>query len=150
MTPPLAKSPAANAPSLMPHEIAFRFVAFAGVATAMNILAQEVVIRGLPSLHVMASILAGTAAGFVVKYLLDKWWVFYDDHGTAVEEARKVTIYALCSVLTTAIFWVVEIAFWKIWGTSFAKYTGAVIGLAIGYTAKYFLDLRYVFTGPRS
>jgi hypothetical protein len=39
-----------------------------------------------------------------------------------------------------------EVAFWAVWGTSLAKYTGAVLGLAIGYAAKYALDRQFVFT----
>lgn len=130
-----------------PH-IGFRFVAFAGIATLVNLAAQEVCVRAIPAAPLMISILAGTAAGFLVKYVLDKWYVFYDAYSSAREEARKVTIYALLSVFTTCIFWAVELAAWMIWGTSFAKYSGAVVGLAIGYTVKYFLDLRYVFKRP--
>jgi putative flippase GtrA len=126
-------------------QIAVRFVGFAGLATAVNLAVQEIAVQALPAAPLMMSIIAGTAAGFAVKYLLDKWYVFYDVNGGALEEARKVTVYAVCSVLTTAIFWVIELGCWKIWGTAFAKYTGAVIGLGIGYAIKYLLDLRFVF-----
>lgn len=132
----------ANLPA---HHIGIRFVGFAGIATLVNLAAQELSIRILPAAPLMISILAGTALGFFVKYLLDKWYVFYDANGSAIEEARKITIYAVCSVLTTLIFWAVELGCWKIWGTSFAKYSGAIAGLAIGYATKYLLDLKFVF-----
>jgi putative flippase GtrA len=48
-------------------------------------------------------------------------------------------------VVTTAIFWVAETAFWLTWGTDLAREAGAVIGLSIGYVTKYLLDRRYVF-----
>jgi putative flippase GtrA len=139
-----------TAMKLPAHQIGLRFVGFAGVATLVNLAAQEACVRAVPAAPLMISILAGTAAGFFVKYVLDKWYVFYDAYGSATDEARKITIYAVCSVLTTLIFWAFEMGCWKIWGTSFAKYSGAVAGLAIGYAIKYYLDLRYVFrqNGP--
>ena len=48
-------------------------------------------------------------------------------------------------MLTTLGFWGFEVAFWTIWGTDFAKYTGAVLGLAVGYVAKFALDRSFVF-----
>lgn len=144
--PAAAASASTSAAKLPAHHIGLRFVGFAGVATLVNLAAQEMSVRAAPGAPLMVSILAGTAAGFLVKYLLDKWYVFYDANGSAFEEARKVTVYAVCSVLTTGIFWVVEFGCWKLWGTAFAKYTGAVAGLAIGYAVKYLLDLRFVFT----
>src|SRR3712207_7623660 len=62
-----------------------------------------------------------------VKYVLDKYWIFYDDYSTPQREARKVLLYGVLSVLTTCIFWGFEVAFWRIWGTDFAKYSGAVL-----------------------
>ncbi len=56
-------------------------------------------------------------------------------------------LYGAFSVLTTMIFWGFELAAWRIWQTNTAKYAGAVLGLAIGYAAKYALDRRYVFRG---
>jgi putative flippase GtrA len=122
--------------------ILVRYVLFAAAATAVNLAAQEMVIRLAP---LAVSILAGTAAGFAVKYILDKKWIFYDAYSGHRDEARKVTLYALFSVVTTLIFWGFEVAFWTIWRTDLAKYAGAVLGLAIGYAAKFTLDQTYVF-----
>ncbi len=52
-------------------------------------------------------------------------------------------------VVTTAIFWSTETAFWVIWHTDLARETGAVLGLAVGYVVKYRLDRRFVFTDAR-
>ena len=124
---------------------AFRYVLFAILSTLVNFAAQEAVITTMPTDTLLPSILAGTAAGFVVKYLLDKYWIFYDGYASAGSEARKVTLYGLFSVLTTLIFWASEIAFWSIWQTDLAKYTGGALGLAFGYALKYQLDRRFVF-----
>ena len=48
-------------------------------------------------------------------------------------------------VVTTVIFWGFEFAFDAIWNSMEMRYTGGVIGLAIGYYVKYQLDKRYVF-----
>jgi len=127
-----------------------RYVLFAVLSTVANLATQEAVIRVTPVAELYVSILAGTAAGFALKYVLDKNWIFYDAYTSHAQEARKVTLYALFSVVTTLIFWSVEIAFWTIWRTDFAKYTGAVLGLAIGYTAKYMLDRNFVFRERRA
>jgi putative flippase GtrA len=121
------------------------YVLFAGLSTVANLLTQEVVFRTAPVAALPLAILAGTAAGFVMKYGLDKKWVFSDRYTTHRDELRKVSLYGVFSGFTTLIFWAFEVAFWAIWGTDFAKYAGAVLGLAIGYTVKYRLDRTFVF-----
>ena len=125
--------------------IAFRYVLFAILSSLINFAVQELVVRGLPWAPLMASILAGTAAGFAAKYVLDKNWIFFDSSSSHKEEARKVGLYGLFSILTTIVFWSFEIAAWGIWQTDFAKYAGGALGLAIGYVVKYWLDRRFVF-----
>ncbi len=124
---------------------AVRYVAFAAVATVANLAMQEATVRTLPGASLSLSILAGTAVGFAMKYVLDKQWIFFDPLEGRAQEARKVVLYGMFSVLTTIVFWSFEAAFWIIWGTSTAKYVGAVLGLAVGYAAKYELDRRYTF-----
>ena len=121
------------------------YILFAVLSTAANLLPQEAVFRAAPVAPLPLSILAGTGVGFVVKYALDKHWVFSDGYTGAGDELRKVSLYGLFSVFTTLIFWGFEVAFWAIWGTDFAKYAGAVLGLAIGYGVKFFLDRSFVF-----
>lgn len=126
------------------HAIAL-YTLFAIVATAANIAAQELTLRAAPTGGLALSILAGTIVGFAVKYVLDKVYVFADDLSPPREEARKVMLYGAFSVLTTLIFWSFEILAWWIWQTPAAKYAGAIVGLSIGYAAKFVLDSRFVF-----
>ena len=123
--------------------IVARYVLFAIVSTIANLATQEAAVRLAAPLTV--SILAGTAAGFAVKYVLDKRWVFYDAYTTHTQEVQKVALYGLFSVATTLVFWTFEVTFWALWRTDLAKYVGAVLGLAIGYAAKFALDRTYVF-----
>ncbi|MBB3017271.1 putative flippase GtrA [Microvirga lupini] len=122
-----------------------RYVLFAVIATLVNLVTQEVVIRIAPAAPLVLSILMGTATGFILKYVLDKKWVFDDDYDGHRQEVQKITLYGAFSVLTTLVFWGFEVAFWMIWQTDLAKYTGAVIGLAIGYATKFILDRTFVF-----
>ena len=122
-----------------------RYVVFAIIATLVNLVTQEIVVRIAPVAPLASSILMGTATGFILKYVLDKKWVFDDDYGGHRQEVQKITLYGAFSVLTTLVFWGFEVAFWMIWQTDLAKYTGAVLGLAIGYGAKFILDRTFVF-----
>ena len=122
-----------------------RYVLFAVIATLVNLVTQEIVIRMTPVAPLTLSILMGTAAGFILKYLLDKKWVFADGYDGHKQELQKITLYGAFSVLTTLVFWGFEIAFWTVWKTDLSKYTGAVLGLAVGYAAKFLLDRSFVF-----
>jgi putative flippase GtrA len=120
-------------------------VLFAALSTLANLASQEVVFRLTPVAPLAISILAGTISGFAVKYVLDKNWIFYDNYTSHQHEFWKITLYGAFSILTTLIFWTFEIAFWLVWRTDTAKYAGAILGLAIGYAAKFSLDRRFVF-----
>lgn len=131
------------------HVVFVRYVLFALLSTVINLLTQELVVRSAPVMALETSILAGTAAGFLCRYVLEKKWVFLDDFSAYSDELRKIVLYGVFGIGTTLLFWAVEIAFWVAWQTTAAKYTGAVIGLSIGYFAKYLLDKHYVFArGP--
>jgi putative flippase GtrA len=129
-----------------------RYALFAVISAIVNFAAQEATLRlwelsplPVPAPPLLAALLVGTAAGFAVKYLLDKHLVFHDRSASQGEEARKVALYGLFSVATTALFWSVELGFWIAFGTAEAKYLGGAIGLGLGYAAKFALDRRFVF-----
>jgi putative flippase GtrA len=129
-----------------------RYAAFAVLAVMANLAAQRVVLAGADTVgaaRFAAALAAGTLVGLVVKYLLDKRWIFFDTTRGARAQGRQFLLYSLMGVATTAIFWVTETAFWVIWRTDLARETGAVIGLTIGYVTKYALDSRFVFRNRR-
>lgn len=128
-----------------PAAIALRYLLFAVIAGAMNLGAQQIVFKFSPLQPLALSILAGTGVGFAVKYLLDKRWIFYDGYHGPTHEARKIFLYGSFSVAMTLIFWGFEVGFLAAFGTTEAKYTGAVIGLAIGNFLKYRLDRAFTF-----
>lgn len=127
-----------------------RYAGFAVLATLANLGVQRLVLLGGDSGIVFAlAIGAGTLAGLVVKYVLDKRWIFFDDATGLRAHGRKFTLYTIMGIVTTAIFWGTETAFWLIWHTDAMRETGAVIGLMVGYVIKYNLDRRFVFTNAR-
>jgi putative flippase GtrA len=124
--------------------LGFRYGLFAAIASVINLVTQHF-ITSLTSGSLTWSIGAGTVAGFAAKYLMDKHWIFYDDFEGRLSELRKMILYGLFSVFTTALFWVAEIGSWLVWHTDLAKYSGAAVGLLIGYWLKYWLDRTYTF-----
>ena len=134
--------------AVSPLSLILRYVAFAIVATAGNLATQRLVMRFTE--HALAfhlALLGGTLVGLVIKYALDKRWIFADAERGLAAHGRKFSLYTLMGVATTAIFWGTETAFWLAWQTQGARELGAVLGLSVGYLAKYQLDRRYVFTG---
>jgi putative flippase GtrA len=128
--------------------LVLRYAGFAAVATVANLGAQRAVLATgdteTPTLFVVAMGI-GTAVGLMVKYVLDKRWIFYDRTAGAKAQSAQFALYTAMGLVTTAIFWVTETAFWMIWGTDLAREIGAVLGLSVGYITKYLLDRRYVF-----
>ena len=124
-----------------------RYAAFAVVAAIANLATQRAVLHfGEKGAYFVAAVGAGTIVGLIIKYLLDKRWIFYDFASSVTNHSRKFSLYTAMGVVTTAIFWGTETAFWLIWQTDATRELGVVIGLTIGYVVKYNLDRRFVFT----
>ncbi len=130
--------------------LALRYALFAGIATVANLGTQRLVLllggNGLVFTFAMG---AGTLVGLVVKYLLDKRWIFFDMSTGLKAHGRKFALYTAMGIVTTCIFWGTETAFWLIWGTDAMRELGAILGLMVGYVTKYMLDRRFVFTDGR-
>lgn len=126
--------------------MALKYIIFAVISTLFNLLFQYMSFlgySGFASLYLAMFI--GTLAGLIIKYILDKKFIFYHKVENKKEDAKKFALYSLMGVFTTIIFWGTEIAFDTLFPNPNAKYLGAVIGLSIGYVIKYFLDKKFVF-----
>lgn len=125
----------------------FRYAAFAVLATLANLGAQRAVLAVDDSgLGFTLAVILGTGVGLVLKYLLDKRWIFADLSTGLASHGRKFALYTLMGVVTTLIFWGTETAFWLATGSHAMRELGAALGLAVGYVVKYRLDRRFVFT----
>ena len=129
--------------------ITVKYALFAVLATGINIAVQRGVgqiVRGSLSLYIV--ILSGTTAGLIVKYLLDKRFIFHYRPPSRSDEAIKVLLYLLMSGFATAVIWAVELSFDALFDFTAARYLGAVVGLTLGYSLKYELDKHFVFSRP--
>lgn len=127
-------------------KLAAVYALLAAVATVFNIGSQDIVVRLYHgSYAVTLSIFVGTGVGLVVKYVLDKQFIFRFKAQNAAHDAKTFALYTLMGIATTAIFWGFEYAFHAIFETKEMRYLGGVIGLAVGYWVKYRLDKRFVF-----
>ena len=123
-----------------------RYSLFAVIATISNLATQRLLLLMDKSLIIFGlAVFAGTIVGLVVKYILDKHWIFYDRSDTLTDQGSKFMLYTFSGVFTTAIFWGTETIFWLLWQTHLMRELGAIIGLSIGYIVKYNLDRRFVF-----
>src|ERR1700712_40458 len=132
------------------------YVLFAAISTGANLGSQIAVSvlgksLGVPTgFALIASVIVGTGVGVVVKYILDKRFIFRYEVKSMKHQARTLGLYAIMSGITTLIFWGFEFGAYFAFGTAAAKYTGAIIGLAIGYVIKYFLDKNITFREDKS
>ena len=130
--------------------IAVKYALFALFATLANLGAQKVSLAlhdGVGSLYL--AMFFGTLCGLVVKYLLDKRFIFHYTTHSYADDLGRFTLYSLMGALTTLVFWGTEILFDTLFDFEQAKFIGAGVGLAAGYTAKYQLDKRFVFRQRR-
>lgn len=127
-------------------KLAMLYSAFAIVATFCNILAQDICsyIYSGP-FYILISIIIGTGVGLVIKYILDKKYIFKYKTQNAQHDGKVFILYTIMGIFTTIIFWGFEFGFHAIFATKEMRYMGGVIGLMIGYICKYYLDKRFVF-----
>lgn len=122
------------------------YTIFALLATTANIGSQDIFLRVYNNDYsITASILVGTVIGLLVKYILDKKYIFKFQIENIAHDTQTFTLYSLMGVVTTIIFWGFEFSFDYLFNSKEMRYTGGIIGLAIGYYIKYQLDKRFVF-----
>lgn len=122
------------------------YVVFAIVATIVNLFTQEIASTLFQyEYEIIVSMFTGTLAGLVVKYLLDKKFIFKFETKSQKQDVTTFFFYSLMGVVTTVLFGVTEYTFDLWFETKTMRYVGAVIGLSIGYVTKYYLDKKYVF-----
>ena len=149
-----ARHDGGSAPRAPRHDrpiiIATKYAGFAAVATGLNLGSQALMDRGYRGpLAVYVSLLVGTLVGLLVKYALDKRFIFHDLTQGLVRRGWQFVRYALTGLVTTAIFWGLELGAFHGFHTQAARYIGGAVGLALGYWIKYQLDKRLVFAGAQ-
>ncbi|MCH5150527.1 MAG: GtrA family protein [Spirochaetales bacterium] len=137
----------------------FFYILFAVCSTALNFFVQkicEVIFYSFNNtffsfqlyknidIATLLKLSAATAAAFIFKYTADRFLVFKKGkYATAKKEIARIGLYTLFSIFTTFLFWAVQLLF-KIYFQ--LEYLGLILGLAAGYTIKFFLDKHVVFS----
>lgn len=122
------------------------YAIFAAISIVANLGSQKIaywVYQG--PFGVALSVCVGTAVGLIVKYALDKAWIFHYPHRSVAHGIQTFALYVAMGLGTTVIFWVVEFGADAIFHTEAARLTGGALGLVLGYFTKYQLDRRFVF-----
>jgi putative flippase GtrA len=126
--------------------LSIQYGVFAALATLVNLLLQRaafIFYQGGWSIYLAMAL--GTLGGLAVKYFLDKKYIFGYRTCSLQDDFRTFCLYTLMGFATTLVFWGTELAFHFWWPWEGAKYLGALLGLSLGYTAKYYLDRSFVF-----
>lgn len=139
--------------------LVFLYGVFSAIAIGVNLGVQRLVVlvyeavmaAGIfpltwpAEVEIYTALLAGTGAGLIVKYVLDKRFIFAFVTRSARHNIRTFVLYSIMGISTTAIFWGFELFFEFVLAFRGARYVGGLLGLVIGYTTKYALDRRFVF-----
>ena len=130
---------------------AVNYTIFAILATIANIASQEMSVQLYAGDYaMMISVMVGTGVGLIVKYVLDKKYIFRFLVNSMAHDGQTFALYTLMGIVTTFVFWGFEFGFDYLFQTRPMRYLGGVIGLAIGYYVKYQLDKRFVFVSQEA
>lgn len=123
-----------------------RYYIFALVAIFANLGSQFLSFffyQGQYAFHL--AVFSGTAIGLVVKYWLDKTYIFFSVTKSGSATMVEFFLYSVTGVITTFVFWVTEALFFFATDIEGSQYIGGFLGLAFGYQLKFILDSRFIF-----
>ena len=121
-----------------------KYIIFCIIAIVINLSTQRVIMELIFINNYFLALLIGTLFGLVIKFILDKKYIFAYSDSSIKNNSLKFSFYSFNGILTTLLFWGTESVFFFIYKTNFAREFGALIGLTIGYFIKYRLDKKYV------
>lgn len=124
----------------------FLYSIFAIIATFFNLYTQRLILSiSKTNLFFLISISTGTLVGLLIKFVLDKKFIFLEKNIKYKNDGLIFSLYSLMGIVSTSIFWGTETIFWLIWQNQPMREIGALLGLTLGYIVKYKLDKYYVF-----
>ncbi len=127
-------------------KISLIYALLAAIATLANIAGQFLTLEAYAGPYSLRlSVAVGTAIGLLLKYVLDKRFIFRFVAKDRAHDVRTFALYTATGVFTTLLFWSIEFAFQRTFGVDAMRYLGGAIGLAIGYVLKFQLDKRFTF-----
>ena len=117
-----------------------KYIIFCIIAILINLSTQRIIMELVFINNYFLALLIGTLFGLVIKFILDKKYIFAYSDSSIKNNSLKFSFYSFNGILTTLLFWGTESVFFFIYKTNFAREFGALIGLTIGYFIKYRLD----------
>lgn len=130
---------------------AIKYSMFAAVSIVANLFFQYLAFLAYSGPFALYfGMFLGTFVGLVTKYVLDKKFIFGFQPESSLHDVKHFAYYTLTGGFTTAIFWASEIGADAAFDSAAARYVGALLGLSVGYTCKYFLDSTFVFRNYES
>jgi peptidoglycan biosynthesis protein MviN/MurJ (putative lipid II flippase) len=125
--------------------IGLKYILFAILAMTVNIFFQYLSFLLIDHKYELyIAILNGTILGMILKYYLDKNYIFYYVK-KKFNNKNIFLLYIFTSIFTTIIFWAIELWFSYYVNITYSEYLGALVGLTLGYSLKYILDKHLVF-----
>ncbi len=125
--------------------IGLKYILFAILAMTVNIFFQYLSFLLIDHKYELyIAILNGTILGMILKYYLDKNFIFYYVK-KEFNNKNIFLLYIFTSIFTTIIFWAIELWFSYYINITYSEYLGALVGLTLGYSLKYILDKHLVF-----
>ncbi len=122
------------------------YTLFAAISILSNLGSQKIALLVYSGwMAVPLSVFFGTGVGLVVKFVLDKLWIFQYEHRDIAHGLVSFILYSCMGVATTVIFWGFEFGADRLFGTDTGRLAGGFVGLVIGYFVKYRLDKKFVF-----
>ena len=126
-------------------DIFLKYIIFCIIAIVVNLGTQRIIMELVFINNYFLALLIGTLFGLVIKFILDKKYIFAYSDTSIKNNSLKFSFYSFNGIITTFLFWGTESIFYFVYKTNFAREFGALIGLTIGYFIKYRLDKKYVF-----
>jgi putative flippase GtrA len=118
------------------------------ISSVANYIAQESFYWKWP--YVEIAMLFGTGVALVVKYILVKKYAFAFKPRNRSHEAQVFFVYGLLGVLTTFLFWGIELGFHYYIPMTYSRQIGTVVGLLVCGYIKFIMDRDYVFNAKQN
>jgi hypothetical protein len=123
-----------------------KYIALCFAAIFLNIITQYVFLLFFSgSFSIEISILVGTLITFLLRFFLEKKFIF-SKKSYVFRNEIMLNMYLVSSILATLIFWFFEYSFYLLFIGDFSRYLGAIIGLLFGLFIKYKLDKNLTFS----
>ncbi len=132
--------------SLDQQPLVLKYAIFALISIVTNLLVQSLLFKLYTGrFDVYLAMAGGTLIGLLVKYVLDKNYIFYYTHHDNLSQLKTFFIYGFMGGVTTLIFCVFELGFHYLFDSHWLTLLGGLLGMIVGFITKYQLDKRFTF-----